>query len=302
MRLMAVGDVMLARTLRRMMVELGPTAPFEHVLDTFAQADLVVANLECVISSLGERQPKAYTFHTRPEAADALAAAGIDVVSVANNHVYDFGPDALLDSLARLDAAGIGRAGAGADRAEARAPLLVESNGVRIAFLGYAGPFGERSGWHTTDAEAGPHSPGMAIARPRAVERDVTAARALADVVIVMVHAGTEYASSPNPSQRAIVDAAMGAGATMYLGHHPHVLQGAVPEPPTLIAYSLGNFVFDLFDGPSRDSVIADVTLTAEGVTEVRWIPVLVSKRDGRPRLAGAAASQRILARLHLSD
>jgi poly-gamma-glutamate synthesis protein (capsule biosynthesis protein) len=295
-RLMAVGDVMLAQSIGRRIVKNGPLAPWKKVKPYFDQADLVVANLECTISTRGTRWNKTFTFRAPPAAADSLVAAGIDVVSLANNHALDYGRVAFEDTLDYLDERAIGRAGGGRDLDEARAPLIVESNGLRIAFLGYVLPFSGRPNFNTRQWAATASASGLAIGTPLIVAEDVRAVRPGVDLVIVMVHGGTEYASKPNKKQRAFNRAAMEAGATLLIGHHPHVLQGYVLQSQTLIAYSIGNFVFDYFTGAMNDTAILDVTLSSQGVESVNWIPVVI--QNGFPRLAIGAEIGRIMGRL----
>ena len=296
---MAVGDVMLGWEVGRKIVNKGPNAPWRHVQEFFDEADLVVANLECVISRLGEPWPTKLIHLRAPlAAADSMVAAGVDVVSVANNHALDFGRAAFEDELARLNAAEIGYAGGGSDATEAHRPLVVEQGGLRIGFLGYVMPFSSKTTFHTRDWEAGPNRAGLAIGTPDTVRADVTAAKEVADVVVVMVHGGLEYRSRPTDKQRNFAAAALDAGASLVLGHHPHVLQGYLRRDDRLVAFSLGNFVFDRFDGASNDSAILDVKVTAEGVASLSWIPVLIVR--GIPRPATGADADRILARLPL--
>jgi poly-gamma-glutamate synthesis protein (capsule biosynthesis protein) len=229
-----------------------------------------------------------------------MADAGVDLVSLANNHAVDFGRTALVDTLDYLDAAGIGVAGGGRDAAEARAPEVATVNGLRVAFLGYAGQMVERSGWRTSDGEASTSAAGIAIGRPEEVAADVATARAAADVVVVLMHAGIEGNTEPAPVQRAIAEAALRAGASLVIGHHPHVLQGTWQDGGRLVAWSLGNFVFDGFDGfyadRANDSAILDVTVTTSGVESFDWLPVVVV--DGLPAPAGGIQAERIAAQL----
>ncbi len=295
-RLMAVGDVMLAQSIGRRIVRNGPLAPWNRVKGYFDQADLVVANLECTISTRGVKWNKTFTFRAPPAAATSLAAAGIDVVSLANNHALDYGRVAFTDTLDYLDDRGVGRAGGGRNAAEARAPLILERNGVRIAFLGYVMPFSGRPAFNTRQWAASATQAGLAIGTPETVGIDVRAVRDTVDVVVVMVHGGTEYVFRPNVKQRNFARAAMAAGATLVIGHHPHVLQGYVLQNKTLIAYSTGNFVFDYFSGAKNDTAILDVTLSVEGVESVSWIPVVIQR--GFPRPAVGTEIGRIMARL----
>ena len=294
---MAVGDVMLGWEVGRKIVNKGPDAPWKGAAEFFGQADVVVANLECVISRLGEPWPtKLIHLRTPLAAAQSLAAGGVDLVSVANNHALDFGAEAFTDELARLDAVGVAYAGGGADAQEAHRAQIVEQNGLRIAFLGYVLPFSSKTSFHTRDWEAGPNTAGLAIGTPASVGADVVAAKQNADLVVVMVHGGLEYRSRPTDKQRNFAAAALDAGASLVLGHHPHVLQGYLRREGQLVAFSLGNFVFARFDGKSNDSAILDMTLDASGVASLSWIPVLI--QGGTPRPASGADAQRILARL----
>lgn len=288
---------MLGWQVGRKIVRKGPSAPWVHVKRYFDEADLVVANLECVISDRGEPWPtKLIHLRTPLAAADSLVAGSVDVVSVANNHALDFGPEGFTDTLGRLDDRHIGYAGGGANEAAAHAPFIAEENGLRIAFLGYVLPFSSRTTFSTREWAAGPNRAGLAIGTPEVVRADVTAARTVADLVVVMVHGGVEYRARPNSTQRAFAQAAIDAGATLVLGHHPHVLQGYARRGGTLVAFSLGNFVFARFDGASNDTAIMDVTLTPDGVTSVGWIPLVIE--GGVPRPAVGAEIPRVMGRL----
>ncbi len=133
----AVGDVMLARDITTLMDEHGALYPFERVTGLLQNADITIGNFEGSFTEPGVAQPKLYTFRTPPRFAPGLAQAGIDVVSLGNNHIADFGPDGVADTLAALDAAGVKHAGGGMNEAEARLPAFVEAQGLRIAFLSY---------------------------------------------------------------------------------------------------------------------------------------------------------------------
>jgi poly-gamma-glutamate synthesis protein (capsule biosynthesis protein) len=293
---MAVGDVMLAQSIGRRIERRGPLAPWKGVVGYFDQADLIVANLECTISERGSPWPKTFTFRAPVEAADSLVAAGIDVVSLANNHAMDYGVAAFEDTLRLLDERDIVVAGAGIHREMAHEPRIVESDGLRIAFLGYVMPFSGRPAFNTRQWAAGADSPGLAIGTPEVVAAEVAAIKEYVDVVIVMVHGGIEYSRGPNKKQREFAAAAMGAGATLLIGHHPHVLHGYVETDTTVVAYSIGNFVFDYFTGRMNDSAILDVTLSADGVESLDWIPIRI--RNGFPTPAVGDEIPRILSQV----
>ncbi|MEM9776925.1 MAG: CapA family protein, partial [Chloroflexota bacterium] len=136
--LAAVGDIMLDRRLGDAIKNGSVDYPFEKMIDWLVPADLTIGNFESAIGTLGKPiENKSYPFQAPPEAVDALKSGGFDVVSLANNHALDYGVDSLLDGIALLKSAGIESVGAGSNLSEARAPTIVEVNGVKIAFLAY---------------------------------------------------------------------------------------------------------------------------------------------------------------------
>lgn len=294
--LAAVGDIMLARSVGRALERNGAASPFAAVVDYLANADVTVGNLECAVAASGQPQRKSYTFRAPPVAAQVLAAAGFDVVSMANNHAMDYGADALLESLALLGAAGVRVVGAGADAEAAHRPAILDVRGLRLAFLAYVNVPVEYGGFDTRRWEAGEDRPGLAWGSAAAIERDVAQARRQADLVIVLLHSGYEGRTAPNRVQQELARAAIDAGAALVIGSHPHVLQGMERYGRGWIAYSLGNFVFDGFSGISNQSAILRVTLDRQGVRRIEWIPVVI--RSGRPQPATPPVREEILRRI----
>ena len=283
--LAAVGDVMLGRSVGARLEREGAGAAFAAVRDILAGADVAIANLESPIATGGAPAPKAYAFRAPPAAAEALALAGIDLVSLANNHALDYGPAALAETRALLAERGIASIGAGPDRAAAHAPAAIARGGLTIAFLGYVtvpvegGGFDPRV-WAATDDAAG-----VAWLDIATMTAEVASAARGADLVVVMLHFGLEWQPRPSPAQREQARAAIDAGAALVVGSHPHVLQEVEAYGGGLIAYSLGNFVFDGFPDPANDSAILLVELGAGGVEGHELIPVRII--DGIPTLAG---------------
>ncbi|MFQ3535597.1 MAG: CapA family protein [Aggregatilineales bacterium] len=295
------GDVMLGRSLEEAArANNDPFFAFRRVAELLRNADLTVGNLECVLSNLGVPARKRYPLRCA-EALEALRWAGFDVLSLANNHAMDFSGQALLDMISRLNNVGIATVGAGANLRQARRPAVVLRNGVRIAFLGYVNvpqdgpPFFFRNDLTAaTETSAGvawanADSEGVAM-----IQADVRAAHELADVVIVLLHAGIEYSRTPNAVQRTLAYAAIDAGAAAVIGAHPHVLQGMQQYKNGLIAYSLGNFVFDM---TVDTSAALRVVVTAQGVQGYEWLPVVIDP-IGQPRPATPEQSTRILTAL----
>lgn len=283
--LFAVGDMMLGRTIGDRILAHGAGVVFDESIATLlASADLTVGNLECAASERGRPQSKSYTFRAPPAALESLALGGFDLVSLANNHALDYGTDALADTADHLGNLGIQAVGAGGSLAAAQAPVVLERGGLKIAFVGLLDAPAEgdftRENW-----EAQVDAPGVAWADIATVDHVVSDARRSADVVVAMLHFGFEYAASPSPQQRALAHAAIDAGATVVIGSHPHVLQEVEEYEHGLIAYSLGNFVFDGFDGTANQSAILELTLTNEGVESWELVPVELVD-NGLPRLA----------------
>ena len=304
--LAAVGDVMLGHTVAEAIGRYGADYPFQQVAAALREADIAFANLEVPITAGGAPAQKDYVFAAPPQAVDGLAGAGLDIVSLANNHVLDYGVVGLEDTLAALDRAGIAATGAGEDEAAARRPAILSVEGLRLAFLAYVQvPNDSVSGFGEDELAAGPTRPGVAWARREAVVADVEEAARQADLVVVSLHAGPEYQEEPSALQRELAHAAVDAGADLVLGHHPHVLQGIERYKGALIAYSLGNFVFDFDetdyahpDLPSAQSLILKVTLGREGVGEFELLPVRIDPEEARPYLVDGGDAAAVRARM----
>jgi poly-gamma-glutamate capsule biosynthesis protein CapA/YwtB (metallophosphatase superfamily) len=280
----AVGDIMLARTIANQVQAAGPEIVFAGVQSELDSADVLVGNLECALTVGGEQQNKSYTFAAPPEMAQALALAGFDVLSLANNHAMDYGGSGLLDTRNTLVGYGIASVGAGENVAEAHTPVIVERNGLRLAFLAYVDVPKEYNGFDAHTWIATVSQPGVAWANRDQIRIDVAAAKHQADVVVVLLHSGYEENTAVVSFQRAEAITAIDAGAALVIGSHPHILQAIEHYHGGLIAYSLGNFVFDDSQGIFNATVIFRAVLTPEGVQSFSFIPVLIE--NGLPRLA----------------
>lgn len=279
----AVGDIMVGRSVAASITAADPAAPFAGVHEPLMAADVAMGNLECAISDRGAPVQKAYTFRAPPLAARGLALAGFDVLGLANNHALDYGADALADTIALLAAEEVATAGAGPALDAALAPAVVEVRGLRIAVLAFADVPSE-AGYDMTAWAATATTAGIAWADAETVERAVTRAAASADAVIVMLHFGAEYAVQPSDAQRDLARLAIDSGAVLVVGHHPHVLQEVEEYGGGLIAYSLGNFVFDGFEGAANNTAILSLELDETGVVSWRLIPATIGW-DGLPVL-----------------
>ena len=289
--LAAVGDIMLARTIG-IRYERDPSrSPFAAVATILRDADVAVGNLECVLGTGGTPMKKAFTFRAPPAAIATLTEAGLDFVSLANNHIMDFGPDLLGGTASLLDKANILHAGAGMSEADAHRAAVLDVKGIRLAFLGYVHvPTEGVGGFDTKSWDAKGDGAGVAWADTARIASDVATAKANADVVVVMLHAGYELSMNANVIQKQLAHAAIDAGASLVIGAHPHVLQGTEHYKRGFIAYSLGNFVFD---GRDEYSAILRATIDRDGVRDVDWTPVVL--RGGFPQPTDAATSRWIV-------
>jgi hypothetical protein len=277
--LAAVGDVTFGDRVEQEIAGSGPRYPWLSVARVLRSADIATANLEGAVSLRGDPTPgKEYTFRGPPAALGAAARfAGLDVVSLANNHTLDFGAEAFADTIRAARTFGVRTVGGGGDLAAARRPAIVHVGGLRIAFLGYSDvrPLG---------FTAGPGAAGTAPAWPELIAADVAFARRAADVVVVWFHWGEERQTQPNARQHGLAAAALNAGAAVVLGAHPHVLQ-PVSRPSTrrLVAWSLGNFIFPAYSSGTETTGILLVRLDAHGVRGHAWRPARIA--GVQPRL-----------------
>ncbi|MBW3621023.1 MAG: CapA family protein [Actinobacteria bacterium] len=242
-------------------------------------ADLAIVNLETPVGTAGTAAAKSYSFQAPPALVTALAGAGVDVVSVANNHALDRGVVGLRETLALARAAGLATVGGGDDAAAAYAPARFEVGGLRIAVVGLSRVLPAAS-W-----AAGVDTPGLASAydTSRAVDA-VRAARAGADHVVVVVHWGSERSACPDTTQVDLAEALHAAGARVVVGAHPHRVQGiARPAPGQLTAFSLGNFLWYAAGEESGRTGVLTVTLDRAGVVDAGVAPFRIGP-DGAPR------------------
>ncbi len=280
------GDVHFEGEIRNAL-DADPAGVMADIAPSLSGADLAMVNLETAITEGGTPEPKTYTFRAPSTAFDALRAAGVDVVSMANNHGMDFGPVGLADSLAASDASGFPVIGVGNNADEAYAPFETEVNGQRIAIVAATDVLDSNliSRWTATDTQ-----PGLASAKQvDALTAAVAAARESADTVVVFLHWGTEGSTCPNDTQPALAQRLVDAGADIVVGSHAHRLIGAGRKGDALVAYGLGNFVFYTSGGAGAQTGVLHVTATGRHIDSYSWEPAVIS--GGRPRpLTGGEA------------
>lgn len=271
-RIAAGGDVNFGDGVTPYLTDYGAGYPFAEVKSYLETADAGFVNLECCISTRGSPVPgKAFCFRGPPCSAESLAGAGVDVVSLANNHSKDYGTNALLDTFEYLEKAGVEWCGAGNDSALAFSPAVVQVRDVSVAFLGFNSIVPE--GWPATGS-----SPGCATTWDKeTVAAAVSGANAEHDYVVASFHWGIELQTTPGAGQRELAHLAVDSGADLVLGHHPHVVQGLELYKNRLIAYSLGNYVFSPPREISAKTMTLVVTLCGEGLLQARVVPARIT-------------------------
>ncbi len=290
------GDIIFGRTVHRRMVQYNDFAhPLCGVAPRLEKADLTIANLECSMSdnTVKPADPTTFIFTTNAAGVEGLVLAGIDGVSLANNHSMNFGELGLTDTMEVLDQHKIAYFGGGLTLADARKPGIFEVKATKIAFLGYDGISAEEYG-------AGPDWAGTCLLDPKLVSEDLAAAKAAgADVIIPFFHWSEEYVAVPSPYMRRIAHQAIDEGATMVLGSHPHWVQGVEWHKGVPILYSLGNFVFDQeWSIETKQGMFTEIVLRNKRPVRVRLVPVLIEDYN-RPRILDVTEGLPILERVY---
>ena len=279
------GDVNFAKRTARLLRD--PATAFGPISSVLKAADFTALNLETAVTSRGTPQPKTYHFRTTPAAFTALRDGGVDLVTMANNHVLDYGRTGLADTLAVAQSAHFPYVGIGRNAAAAWAPYLTTINGVRIAIIGVSQVAELASSWVATRTRSGEAN---AINQRRTLDA-VRAARRLASVVIVFMHWGTEGEACPDPNQLALAPKLAAAGASIIVGAHAHMLQGSGWLGHTFVAYGMGNFLW-WERSYSTSTGVLELTLHAHRPLTARFIPATVY-RTGQPTVDhGAQARQ----------
>lgn len=296
----AVGDIGLMGKIGESIKANGPLHPFALTADRLKTADIVFGNLEipfCSSDFSDHFSHNSKNGFANPSAVDCLVHAGFNVMSLANNHIMDCGPAGVTDTISALDKAGIRRTGAGINETQARQPAIIVIRGIKTALLAYA-----MKGEHS----AGPDRAGAATINKDSILEDITKAKGSADFIIVSLHFGMIYTDFPTSAQRELARAVIDAGASLVLGHHPHVLQSIEEYGGGIIAYSLGEFIFDAEFGnvyakiardKRKESIILHASISADAPAHCELTPVKLNPAL-QPEIQESSSGAAILDRL----
>jgi len=286
----AVGDIMLSRGVGDIIKTHDPLYPFKHITQELTQYDILFGNLESPLSTRGSpckgKDPH-ITFRADPIAVQGLKATGFNILSLANNHILDYGKDALTDTNRCLDEHGIKYIGV--NKKKSQSPVIIEKLGLRIAFLSYTSYPIPKLNRHKR------HNTYVGQLKIEYVRSDINRLKQYykPDVTIISVHWCIDYARYPIPFQMEYAREMIDLGADLIIGHHPHVIQGIEEYKEGLIIYSLGNFIFDEPFQETKKSFIFSCKLSKSGVQGAEIIPV-ISNKTHQPALAKGDESLRI--------
>jgi poly-gamma-glutamate capsule biosynthesis protein CapA/YwtB (metallophosphatase superfamily) len=284
------GDVHFEGQLRARL-DTDPDTAFGPVAGPLKSADLAMVNLETAVTTAGAPAPKQFVFRAPPAAFRAVRSAGVDVVTMANNHGMDYGEAGLRDSVAAGRQAGLPTVGIGRDATEAYRPYVTTVKGNKVAVIGATQVLDDNliQAWTATDAKAG-----LASAKdvPR-LERAVRQARGSADILIVNLHWGQELNSCATPAQRDLAGRLIDAGADAVVGSHAHVLQAGGFRNGKYVHYGLGNFLFYNSAGRTAQSGVLTLTFGGGKVTKADWAPAVISGGIPQPLTGGAEKQAR---------
>lgn len=269
MKISAVGDVAMARKIQHEYAAHGKRVLPDKIIKKTRAADVVIANIECPLTDHSIPRWRHFpTLGANCRSAGLLSDLGVTVGSLANNHITDFGYQGLKDTIAVLEERNVRWLGAGANLKDAEKPLIQNVNGLTIGYLAAAQP---------EVSAAGRKQWGAAVLSDDRIKDAVKALAAKVDIVIALLHFGIEFADYPTPAQIRLCRSLIDLGAHLVLGHHPHVPQAYERYHNGFIAYSLGNFIFDMRPGPHRFSrlgLFVEAEFTDKKLTSVDVLPV----------------------------
>lgn len=289
--LIAVGDIMLSRNVEQKMIKQNDWRyPFRETYRVTTTGDIIFGNLESPLIEGPIVQTGEMVFRADPKSAAGLQFAGFTVLSLANNHLMNKGTAGLKKTIETLDRANIAHAGAGTDSRSANYPAILTVKGKKVGFLAYTDSAFTPAGYEATPSKAG-----CAFMDVQTMQQDITDLKKNVDIIVVSMHAGTEYATQPNEKQKAFARTAIDNGAALVIGHHPHVLEPYERYQEGYILYSLGNFVFDqMWSEPTREGAIANITFTDNAVSAINFVPIKIFYFS-QPRLLSDSEGQPIL-------
>lgn len=289
-----VGDILLSYKMKPYLAEYGPTYPFINVASILRKSKIVNGNLEGPIGLSGTpMQNKSFYFLVNPKTVEGLVYAGFNILNLANNHILDFGELAFYDTLNILKNAGIETVGAGSNFSQAAQLKIIQQDNLKLGFLSFCNVAPDTF-------YASKKHPGIIKATPKNVKTLVSKNAQKVDILITIFHWGKEYSDKIIEKQRNLAHLAIDSGANLVIGHHPHIIQPLEIYHKTLIAYSLGNFVFGTYGYPPKNTADKSIILNIkvdDKIKSAEIIPLNVFNYDVKfqPQIPPKKKAQEIL-------
>lgn len=305
----AVGDIMMGNGVETMIKRYGAKFPFQHISSILKDSDITFGNLEAPLTNEINKAVSDYTkiidmpleidgkvftnvyCKATPSSVEGLVYAGFDVVSLANNHILDYGTAGLFDTIRILSQNDIKYIGAGKNITDARKPIIIQVKNMRVGFLAYSDVY-----------LASNQKPG--VASTKYVIKDIKKLKDKVDTIVVSIHGGMSVVDYPLPYEIEMMHSIIDSGASLILRHHPHVIQGIEHYNNGVIVYSLGNFVFDCNIDPlekglikARESFIFQCTISKKGIEETNLIPVRINDQY-QPEVISGAAKDEVISKI----
>jgi len=286
----AVGSINFDKGVAEYIEENGAKNLLSPVMSELNQSDLLIGNLDSALSSGGEESfANSVRYRGLPRSIETLKSAGFEFVSLASDHIMDYGQEALDDTISSLNNANIKYAGAGDDEEAAWASKSDQVLGTKVAYLAFTDVY-------MTRHLSGEDQAGVAgNIDTEAMLKAIEDAKKDAAFVVVCMHWGNEYSAYTNWTQREQAHAIIDAGADVIIGTHPTLLQGLEFYEDGLIAYSLSSFIYDHDSTSAGQSVILNFHLTEKGVQSVSAVPIYLEDETGVPTVVSGETATTIL-------
>ncbi len=284
------GDVMLSRYVDIQMIKNNNyKGPLEGISEYMSSADITFVNLESPFSPTPLHQPLGMVFGADIKSLEGIKHAGIDIVSLANNHFGDSKREGMDYTMDQLKNNHIYYTGAGKNTLEANTPTYIESKGIIFAFLGYSDISPYYAALENTSGYA-------LIPDNETLKTQIEKAKLSADIVIISIHTGIEYAKYPQQRLKDFAHTAIDCGASLVIGHHPHVIQPVEQYKDGLIFYSLGNLVFDQYFDGTKEGILSEIVFENKSIKGYKITPIIIEDL-WKARLANSEESKKILER-----
>jgi len=264
----AVGDIMIGRGVNESILKRTPKWPFEKLSKYLNNSDIVFGNAEFSIAT-SSPAIKEFILGASTTAIKSLKLSGFNIVSLANNHSFDFHNKGLLELISELDKLGICYVGAGKTHQEAQEFKTITKKNTKISFLAY-------SLLEPDKILSEKNLPAMSMFSEEKLKDDIQKAKKSSDFVFVSFHWGIEYSSAPTRYQKKVAHLAIDSGASVIIGHHPHVFQGVEIYNKGIILYSLGNLIFDSKDKKTKEGLVFECLISSNSIHEPSLLPIYI--------------------------